>query len=84
MNQNLKDGSGQKFIFHVFSNAGANVYSSLIKEIIQFNSGIVAEPIIVAGVVFDSCPSRPKVFDGVRAWTVSRNQLLSFFTDISS
>ena len=81
LNENLKDEYGQKLIFHVFSNAGANTYSTLIKEINQYNSGIVAQPINVAGVVFDSCPSRPSFFAGVRAWTVSKHQLSRLFID---
>ena len=60
-------------IFHVFSNGGANIYSKLIKEIYQYNSVFNYQPIHVAGVVFDSCPGRPRPFTGMKAALVSEN-----------
>ena len=58
-------------IFHVFSNGGANIYSKLIKEIYQYNSVFNYQPIHVAGVIFDSCPGRPRPFTGMKAALVS-------------
>ena len=71
--KNLKEKSSQPVIFHVFSNGGANIYSKLIKEIYQYNSVFNYQPIHVAGVVFDSCPGRPRSFTGMKAALVSRN-----------
>ena len=69
--KNLKEKSSQPVIFHVFSNGGANIYSKLIKEIYQYNSVFNYQPIHVAGVVFDSCPGRPRPFTGMKAALVS-------------
>lgn len=71
--KNLKEKSSQPVIFHVFSNGGANIYSKLIKEIYQYNSVFNYQPIHVAGVVFDSCPGRPRPFTGMKAALVSGN-----------
>ena len=71
--KSLKDESRQPLIFHVFSGGGSNIYAQLIKEINQYNSAIVEQPINVIGVVFDSCPCRPGFVSGqksvvVRGW----------------
>ena len=66
-----KDESSRPLIFHVFSNGGAIIYPELIKEILKYNSTIVENPIKVAGVIFDSSPSRPKFLTAVKTFAVS-------------
>lgn len=67
----IKDKLRLPIIFHVFSNGGANIYAKLIREIYSYNSVFNYEPIHVAGVIFDSCPGRPKCYTGLRATLLS-------------
>jgi len=78
LKQLAKEKSSQPVIFHVFSNGGANIYSKLIKEIYQYNSVFNYQPIHVAGVIFDSCPGRPRPFTGMKAALLSTPFVLRF------